>query len=91
MNGGRCFLFFVFSLWSFPLGAQPPKVEAVWALLYYMPYDNNLSSFADSVQNMIGNGAKSRDVVATLLRDDEQHNGIQYRNTFRPSIMLLFF
>ncbi len=78
MSASRHFLLFIFSLSWLSSVAQPTEGVVEWALLYYMPYDNNLSPFADSVQQMIRNAIRSPDVIATILRDDAQTTGIRH-------------
>ena len=47
-----------------PLGSE--KIRTDWLFIYYMPYDNNLSGYGETIIKKIGDNIKSKNVIATI-------------------------
>jgi hypothetical protein len=52
------------------------KMEAKLTFIYWMPYDNNLSAWADSIYHMIQTGVQSSDIIVTVQRDISGNSGM---------------
>lgn len=57
-----------------PAFGQEPALD--WAFIYYMPYDNDLSDFADPIINMVEKGVESDNVMAFIQTDRAGNTGI---------------
>ena len=45
------------------------KLDSEFTFIYWMPYDNNLSSWADTIYHMIQHGISHEGIVVTVQRD----------------------
>jgi hypothetical protein len=61
---------------SISTSAQKSRISTEWLFIYYMPYDNNLSNFADTIVTMIRQGLTSTNVVATIQADTKGSGGM---------------
>ena len=52
------------------------KIETTLTFVYWMPYDNNLSYWADTVYQMIQSGIKSDDIIVTIQKDVAEDDGM---------------
>lgn len=50
-----------------------------WAVLYWMPYDNDLSHFGDSIFQMLGQGTEGQDVVVAIQSDSSGDHTMRRR------------
>lgn len=48
-----------------------------WALLYWMPYDNDLARFGDSILGMLTRGTRDSDVVVAVQSDMREESTMQ--------------
>jgi cysteine peptidase C11 family protein len=59
-----------------PVHAQQ-KTRAEWLFIYYMPYDNNLSSYGDTIISMISKNITSDKIIATVQADFAGASGMK--------------
>jgi len=72
-------LLLVFSLfvsWSSKSRAQEVE-SSEWLFIYYMPYDNDLSHYADTILSQLENAAHLPHVNVVIQLDDNKTTGIQ--------------
>ena len=69
----------VFALWGLQVDASG-KDSCEWIFIYYVPYDNNLSSYADSILNQLSSTAKNENVRVVFQVDKNDTLGM-YRYT----------
>ncbi len=68
------FPLFTFICLTLILKAQPLTPEVTF--VYWMPYDNNLSNWADSIYSEINSGILSDHVVVTIQKDTRDRKGM---------------
>ena len=51
--------------------------RADWHFAYWMPYDNNLNNWADSIMNMVGSNISTPKVTATVQVDRQGAGGME--------------
>ncbi|HQP05177.1 MAG: hypothetical protein KBB11_04515 [Bacteroidales bacterium] len=52
-----------------PVSAQDFRTHTNWLFVYYMPYDNNLSEYGDTIISMIKSGVLNENVAVTIQAD----------------------
>ena len=65
------------------------KIHTEWAFIYWMPYDNNLSPYADTINYMINSAIKSDKIVAVVQADLKDSLGMK-RHIFNNTIVKSF-
>jgi len=69
----------VFAFWGLQVNASD-KDSCEWIFIYYVPYDNNLSAYADSILNQFSSTAKNENVRVVFQTDKNDTLGM-YRYT----------
>lgn len=52
------------------------KIDTKLTFVYWMPYDNNLSLWADSIYQMIQSGVESTEIIVTIQKDVSGNGGM---------------
>ena len=53
------------------------KKIAKWVIIYWMPYDNNLSRLKEEIIEMLTKGCKSADIIIYVFSDSYEDEYIQ--------------
>lgn len=72
-----------FLVWALNSSAKPIKDSTDWILIYYAPYDNNLSHFSDSILNQLSSVSNYENVRVVFQVDKDDTLGM-YRYTISP-------
>lgn len=57
--------------------SQNDKLKTDWLIVYYMPYDNNLSVYGEPIIKMIGDSLKSKKIIAAVQADFRDTLGME--------------
>ena len=70
-------IIFIIIYFSISCVSAQKKHNTNWLFIYYMPYDNNLSGYGDTIINMLKSGLVNENIMVTIQADFEDTLGIK--------------